>query len=205
MFPTGGVSFLLLLLPVPQLPSCAPGFCGSMYLLLVRLLFDFVIKHGDWRMLFEFKPDVYCSHFLITLRWSSGLSPHPSSCGSFLQCAGDELHTIHCPPGGTSSFFKIISKCQVLLLTQCLLAPTTVRQASSSTQRLFNATGQTTWTAAAQPQAPQQVQGLLNQAAQHPLLKAAQHQKQPQLPESQQQQQQKEPAPKIHQLKGKKC
>merc|ERR1719192_2360940 len=52
MFPTGGVSFLLLLLPVPQLPSCAPG-----------------------------------------------LSPHPSSCGSFLQCAGDELHTIHCPPG----------------------------------------------------------------------------------------------------------
>jgi len=52
MFPTGGVSFLLLLLPVPQLPSCAPG-----------------------------------------------LSPHPSSCGSFLQCAGDELHTINCPPG----------------------------------------------------------------------------------------------------------
>ena len=68
MFPSGKVSFLLLLLPVPQLPSCAPGFCRSMYLLLVRLLFDSVIKHGDWRMLFEFKADVYCSHFLITLR-----------------------------------------------------------------------------------------------------------------------------------------
>ena len=68
MFPTGRVSFLLLLLPVPQLPSCVPGFCGSMYLLLVRLLFDFVIKLGDWRMLFEFKPDVHCSYFLITLR-----------------------------------------------------------------------------------------------------------------------------------------
>ena len=119
MFPTGRVSFLLLLLPVPQLPSCVPGFCGSMYLLLVRLLFDFVIKHDDWRMLFEFKPDVFCRHFLITLRWWSGLSPDPSSCGSFLQCAGDELHTIHCPPGGTSSFFKILSKCQALLLTQC--------------------------------------------------------------------------------------
>ena len=68
MFPTGRVSFLLLLLPVPQLPSCAPGFCGSMYLLLVRLLLDFVIKHDDWRMLFEFKPVVFYSHFLITLR-----------------------------------------------------------------------------------------------------------------------------------------
>ena len=59
MFPTGGVSFLLLLLPVPQLPSCAPGFCGSMYLLVVRLLFDFVIKHGECCLMFEFKPNVH--------------------------------------------------------------------------------------------------------------------------------------------------
>ena len=68
MFPTGRVSFLLLLLPVPQLPSCAPGFCGSMYLLLVRLLLDFVIKHDDWRMLFEFKPDVHCTMVPLSTR-----------------------------------------------------------------------------------------------------------------------------------------
>ena len=52
----------------------------------------------------------------------SGLSPHPTSCGSFLQCAGDELHTIDCPPGGKILLFSTSLDCWCFkFLYKCVL------------------------------------------------------------------------------------